>query len=145
MLLLRHHDLLNYWTDHFKMCVFRKTDSILFLINCVSKNCFNKKKSPSLGNDSAENCAFLCYYGAITDNYFYSLLYGWSLKSRNYGAASSGGHGNLSFFIYFLWPPLEAGLSISMYSLLLHVLWGFGSLYTRCLLPVDIHNEITLH
>ena len=40
-------------------------------------------------------------------------------------AASSGGLGELTYFIYFLWPPLEAGLSSSMLFAYLKVLGSF--------------------
>jgi hypothetical protein len=40
------------------------------------------------------------------------LLFNGKLRLKIASAASSGGQGRLKYFMYFPWPPLEAGLSI---------------------------------
>lgn len=40
-------------------------------------------------------------------------------------AAPNGGQGKLTDFVYFPWPPIEAGLSISTFLSYLHVVGGF--------------------
>jgi hypothetical protein len=83
----RHHDLLNYQTDLFKTEVFRK---------CMIRHWW---QTPLFSLIPSQKLIF--NKKKLT------------LKFNN--AAQADTKGSLTFFMYFPWPPLKVGLSISTF------------------------------
>jgi hypothetical protein len=77
---------------------------------------------------SALMAVFFVFVNSVSDIVFITKRL--ALKIDN--AATSGGHGTLTYFMYVPWPPLEAGLSTAMFISYLHVLGSLYLFFTRC-------------